>query len=156
MGNGGINNRKSPCPLRAIKLQAIFFRRSYIYPSRFFRTSSPRAAGLRQPRRRVHPLFHLAPSRRNYLPTYPPSPPFVSPPSSPAPLRIRYISLCVCLRPSTYLPFASPSPLLPVHPRVPRLPLSFFSSPSSCSSLSTRGPHPPFAAAFTASRTFLS
>lgn len=155
MGNGGINNRKSPCPLRAIKLQAIFFRRSYIYPSRFFRTSSPRAAGLRQPRRGAFTLFStlLPLVVTTYLPTLPP-----------------LLSSLLHLRPLLFVSgiylFASvsallhtchsppPLPLLPVHPRVPRLPLSFFSSPSSCSSLSTRGPYPPFA--FTASRTFLS
>lgn len=95
MGNRGINNRKSLCPLRAIKLQAIFFHRSYThrtFPFALF--ASPHHHIRRLPHRLT--LFSTSlPLVTTYLPT---------PVSSilPAPLRIRYISLCVCLRPSTY------------------------------------------------------
>lgn len=61
MGNGGINNRKSPCPLRAIKLQAIFFRRIPISLSHSpclasLHLTSPTSTTSDSP---PHPLFQL-------------------------------------------------------------------------------------------------
>lgn len=64
MGNEGINNRKSPCPLRAIKLQAIFFRRIPISPSHFpcltsLHLTSPTSTTSTTSNSPPHPLFHL-------------------------------------------------------------------------------------------------
>lgn len=123
MGNRGINNRKSLCPLRAIKLQAIFFRRSYTHRASSTllhpRLTLPLHLGTPSP---AHPLFHLAPSR-NYLPIYLPTYLPTHLPSSPPSYPLLFVL-------GIYL-FASVSALLHIRRSPPRSLLSVFRSPLS-------------------------
>lgn len=119
MGNGGINNRKSPCPLRAIKLQAIFFRRILIALS-LPPFASPRLT-LSHLRLTSSPSFPPPePPRRNYLPRLH---------LARSPLRIRYIYTYISL-------FASVSALLHTWRSSPSSTLARSGCPSSSLSLS--------------------